>query len=112
MGGDYNSNILIMDAASRITTTKGSMLNVDRASRITTTKGSEIRKAVQETCCRFHTISKSTYWPKDPNKIPYLLDFFISRKISLHFIHIEENSDLDSDHLAVIPTLSERIIKK
>ena len=71
-----------------------------------------LNKAIQETGCSFHSTGKPTYWPTDPNKIPDLLDFFISRRVSQNFIDIEENFDLDSDHSAVILTLSERIIKK
>lgn len=41
-----------------------------------------------------------------------MLDFFITKKVSPNFVEIEENYDLDSDHSAVILTLSERIIKK
>ena len=94
VGGDYNAK------------------HVDWGSRLTTTKGSELNKAIQEKGCSFHSTGKPTYWPTDPNKIPDLLDFFISRRVSQNFIDIEENFDLDSDHSAVILTLSERIIKK
>lgn len=48
----------------------------------------------------------------DLNKIPDLLDFFITKRVSANFCNIEENFDLDSDHSAIILTLSERIIKK
>ena len=53
---------------------------VDWGSRLTTTKGSELNKAIQETGGSFHSTGKPTYWPTDPNKIPALLDFFISRR--------------------------------
>ena len=80
--------------------------------RLITTKGKELRNAIIKEGCNYHSTDKPTYWPTDTNKIPDLLDFFISRKISPNFIDIEENFDLDSDHSAVILTLSDRIIKK
>lgn len=94
VGGDYNAK------------------HTDWGSRLITTKGSELRKAIRELGCNFHSTGKPTYWPTDPNKTPDLLDFFISRKISPNFIDTEESFDLSSDHSAVIITLSERIIKK
>lgn len=94
MGRDYNAK------------------HVDWGSIITTTKGSDLRKAVQETGCSFYTTGKPTYWPTGPNKILDLLDFFTSRKVFPNFIDTEEYFNLDSDHSAVILTLSERIIKK
>ena len=85
--------------------------HVDWGSRLTTTKGSQLRKAINKKGCNYHSTGKPTYWPTDPNKLPDLLDFFITRKVSPNFIEVEENFDLDSDHSAVILTLSERIIK-
>lgn len=86
--------------------------HVDWGSRLTTTKGSELRQAIKEIGCSFYSTGKPTYWPTDPNKNPDLLDFFIARKVSPNYIDVEENFDLDSDHSAVIMTLSEIIIKK
>lgn len=94
IGGDYNSK------------------HVDWGSRLTTTKGRELRKAIQETNCNHHSTGKPTYWPTDTNKIPDLLDFFITRKVSPNFTDVEENFDMDSDHSAAILTLSETVIKR
>lgn len=94
IGGDFNAK------------------HVDWGSRITTTKGRELRQAIKELGCNYHSSGKPTYWPTDQNKIPDLLDFFIARKVSPNFIDVEEILDLDSDHSAVLLTLSERIIKK
>lgn len=40
-----------------------------------------------------------------------MLGFFISRKVSLNFIEVGENFDLNFDHSALILILSERVIK-
>lgn len=92
IGGDYNAK------------------HVDSPFQLTTTTGSELRKAVQETDCGFYTMAKPTYWPTESNKIPDLLHFFMSRRVSLKFIGIEENFDPDSGHSALILTLSENIM--
>lgn len=81
-------------------------------SRLDNTKGKELHAAIQQLGCNVHSTGKPTYWPTDINKIPDLLDFFISRKIATNFINVEDNYDLDSDHSALILTLSEKIIKK
>ncbi len=84
----------------------------DWGSRLTTTKGRELRKAIAETSCHFHSTGRPTYWPTDPNKLPDLLDFYITRKVSPNTIDLTESFDLNSDHSAVILTLSMHIIKK
>lgn len=94
LGGDFNAK------------------HTDWGSRLITTKGKELRGAVRELGCNYHSTNKPTYWPTDRNKIPDLLDFFITRKVSSHFINIEENFDLNSDHSAVIITISENVIKR
>lgn len=52
------------------------------------------------------------YWPSDPNKVPDLLDFFITKNISANYIKIEKAFDLTSDHSPITMTLSENIIIK
>lgn len=94
IGGDFNAK------------------HLDWGSRLTNTKGRELREAIRSRECNYHSTGKPTYWPTDPSKIPDLLDFFISRKVSPNFINIEDNFDLNSDHSAVILTLSEMIVKK
>jgi len=94
LGGDYNAK------------------HIDWGSRMTSSRGRELRKAIQELGCCFHSTGKPTYWPTDINKIPDLVDFFITRRISVDFLSVEDNYDLDSDHSAVILNLSEKITKK
>lgn len=40
---------------------------------------------------------KPTYWPIDDNKVPDLLDFFISKKLSYNFIEIKDNFEQSSE---------------
>ena len=48
------------------------------------------------------TTREPTYWPTDVNKLPDLLDFFISKNIAKNNIEIKSNLDLSSDHTPVI----------
>jgi endonuclease/exonuclease/phosphatase family metal-dependent hydrolase len=94
VGGDFNAK------------------HVDWGSRLTTTKGTELRKAITEISGKVVSTGKPTYWPTDPKKTPDLLDFFVTRKISTNFVDICGSFDLDSDHSAIILTLSETIITR
>lgn len=78
---------------------------------LTTTKGRELREAIRQAECNYYATRNPTYWPTDPRKIPDLLDFFIT-KVSPNFVLVEDSFDMDSDHSAVLLTLSERIIKR
>ena len=81
-------------------------------SRLVTKKGKELLKAIMQYGCNYHSTGMPTYWPTDQSKIPDLLDFFITKKISTNFVSVEECFDLSSDHSPVILTLSENLIKK
>lgn len=94
VGGDFNAKNLIW------------------GSRLTSPKGKELLSAIQEIGCDFISTGKPTYWPTDRNKIPDLIDFFITKNVSYNFLQIDENHELHSDHTAILLTLSETIIKK
>ena len=94
IGGDFISN------------------NTYWGSRLTTTKGTELYQAIREDHCEVHTTEKPTYWPTDPNKVPYLFEFFVSKYLSSSFTDVTEEFDLDSDHSPIVLTLSDTIIKK
>lgn len=94
LGGDFNAK------------------HVDWGSRITLTRGKELRNAIGEIGCNFHSSGNPTYWPTDMNKIPDLLDFFISKRVSSNFISIDDCYDFDSDHSPVMLNLTEDIAKK
>jgi hypothetical protein len=81
-------------------------------SRLITTKGRELYSAAKELNCDFHSTGKPTYWPTDVNKIPDLLDFFITRNISQNYVKVEEELELAADHSSVVMTLSDKVIIK
>lgn len=94
LGGDFNAK------------------HLDWGSRVTRPRGTELRQAIREMGCNFHSTGNPTYWPTDRNKIPDLVDFFISKRVSPNFISIADSQDFSSDHSAVILNLSENISTK
>jgi hypothetical protein len=74
------------------------------------TKGRELYKLIHEN--NFSTISTGTptYWPTDENKIPDLVDFFITNGISPNYISVTASFDLASDHTPIIATISTSVI--
>jgi len=85
--------------------------NIYWGSRLRNTKGSELYQAIRGYHCEVHTTGKPTYWPTYTNKVPDLIDFFLSKNLSSNFIDVTEEYDLDSDHSAIVLMLSETIIK-
>ena len=81
-------------------------------SRLINPKDRELFNASNELGCKFVSTRKSTYWPTHPQKIPDLIDFFVTRKISNNYLKIEEGHDLNSDHSPIYLTVSSDIAKK
>jgi hypothetical protein len=63
-----------------------------------TTKGRELAKTIEANNYSFLSTGTPTYWPTDPNKKPYLLDFFIINGINAIYTDVVPNYDLTSDH--------------
>lgn len=84
--------------------------HVKWGSRLTNTKGRELYNAGSYLTCNFMSQGTPTYWPTDSNKVPDILDFFIVRGLSRHYIKVDNCLDLSSDHSPVIMTLSEFVI--
>lgn len=79
-------------------------------SRLTTTKGRVLFKLITDNKYEVLSTRRPTYWPTDPNKIPDLLDFFITNGLSPNYMEVIPNYDLMSDHSAVIATISTSVI--
>lgn len=92
-GGDYNAKHTIW------------------GSRLITPKGTQLKNAMSSEGYNYVSTGEPTYWPTDPNKLPDLLDFFVTNGISSNYIDVNSYFDLLSDHSAVIATLSTTIIK-
>uniref|UniRef100_A0A034VFD2 Putative RNA-directed DNA polymerase from transposon X-element n=1 Tax=Bactrocera dorsalis TaxID=27457 RepID=A0A034VFD2_BACDO len=76
-------------------------------SRLCNPKGKQLYNAL---ICKRNKLDyvspgKPTYWPTDPNKLPDLIDFAVTRKIPHNLITAETRADLSSDHSPVLFTL-------
>jgi len=69
-------------------------------------------KAINECKCEAISTGKPTYWPTDTEKIPDLIDFYVTKNISSNYIQIEDNLELNSDHTPIVLTLNKSIIQK
>lgn len=94
-GGDYNAK----------NTAWGSRLTAPGRGRV-------IYNIMQDLNLNHLSTYTPTYWPTDPDKLPDLLDFFITKGIAAGYLAIESNLDLYSDHTPVIATVSGTIIEK
>lgn len=75
-------------------------------SRLTTPRGRELLKAVEEMHLSYISTGEPTYWPTDANRVPDLLDFFITRGVAQNYTYIQSYFDLSSDHSPILLTLS------
>lgn len=75
-------------------------------SRCSVTRGRELKRSVDNNHFQAISTGDPTYWPADPNKIPDLLDFFISKNICHLHTSIESSYDGSSDHTPVILSIS------
>jgi endonuclease/exonuclease/phosphatase (EEP) superfamily protein YafD len=94
LGGDYNAK------------------NTQWGSRLATTKGRELMKAINIINGNIHTTGRPTYWSIVRNKTPDVIDFYISKKIPMNCMKIEDSYDLDSDHCPIIMTVTKSLRKR
>ncbi|CAB3252036.1 unnamed protein product [Arctia plantaginis] len=71
-------------------------------SRLTSPRGRQLYVATIDLNLHCASHGVPTYWPTDPQKVPDLLDFFITKNIPLRQMNVEECTDLSSDHTPVI----------
>ena len=90
-GGDFNSK----------STCWGSRLN--------NTKGRILFKAINKTNALVHSTNEPTYWPSDPNKIPDVVDFFLTKGFSSSSLSVRSCFDLFSDHSAIAAELATKV---
>lgn len=80
-------------------------------SRLTNPKGKKLYQAARNHKCQFFSSGSPTYWPSDSEKVPDLIDFFITKGISKNHVIVKGGDDLSSDHTPIILTLSANVIK-
>jgi hypothetical protein len=64
--------------------------------------------------CNLKYIStrQPTYWPSDPNKMPFLVDFCVTKGNDTKRFTVESCLDLTSDHTPILITMFTHIQKK
>lgn len=93
-GGDYNSK------------------HTRWGSRLVTTKGRELLKTLEDNRYSFLSTGTPTYWPTDPQKVPDLLDFYVTNGINSTYTDVIPSYDLSSDHSPIIATIGTSVIYK
>ena len=85
--------------------------HIQWGSRLVTVRGKNLLNSINTNNLNYLTTYEPTYWPTDTNKIPALLDFFITKNISPRYVQINSSAELSSDHSSVIATISSTIIE-
>lgn len=75
-------------------------------SRITLPRGRELKNSLSGLHLTPVSTGEPTYWPADRNRLPDLIDFFVTKSISHLYTSVESNFDGSSDHTPIILTLS------
>lgn len=86
--------------------------NISWGSRTTLTRGRELKSCIDNNTIGVLTTRQPTIWPSDPKKNPDLIDFFVYKGITEHYLGIESCSDSSSDHTPIIATISTTIIER
>lgn len=81
-------------------------------SRLTNPKGRKLHNVITVNGYDFLSTGTPTYWPSDRNKIPDLLDFFVTKGISQNNVTVNSSLDLSSDHSPVIVSYSTSVLQK
>lgn len=79
-------------------------------SRLNTPRGRQLYRTINADNLGTISTGEPTYWPTDRQKIPDLLDFFVTKNVSNNYITIDSCLDLNSDHSPVILTISSSLI--
>ena len=80
-------------------------------SRLVTARDKNLLQSITTNNLNYLTTYEPTYWSADTNKIPDLLDFFITKNISPRHVQINSSTELSSDYSPVIATLGSAIIE-
>ena len=90
-GGDYN------------------VKNTFGGTRLTTTKGKELHKVMENNRLKQLSTRQPTYWPSEPNKIPDLVDFCVTKGFDTKRFTVESCLDLTSVHIPILISMFNHI---
>lgn len=84
--------------------------HVHWGSRIISPRGRQLKQCLDEN--NLHSIStgEPTNWPTDPKRKPDLIDFYIAKGLSKHYLKPEPCYDTSSSHTPVLLTVSTTVI--
>ena len=68
-------------------------------------KGRELFNVLQYNNIKYISTRQPTYWPSDPNKLPDLLDFCVTKGIDTKKLTVASCLDLTSDHTPILITM-------
>jgi hypothetical protein len=88
LGGDYNSK------------------HPQWGSRTTNPRGRVLMRCIMDRHLVTHSPHHPTYWPSARNRLPDLLDFFISLGLNGFQVTIDSLNDLSSDHSPILATIN------
>ncbi|KAJ8706107.1 hypothetical protein PYW07_010884 [Mythimna separata] len=86
--------------------------NAHWGSRLSTTRGRQLKKCVDRNHLTTIATSEPTHWPTDPNKLPDVLDFFITKGLSRLYYKVDGCLDGSSNHIPVILTVSTNVLSQ
>jgi hypothetical protein len=76
--------------------------NTAWGARLTTPKGRNLLAAISDLNCQYFRTGEPTYRPTDPNRLPNLLDFLVTRGLPATDIQVVPVFELSSDHSPII----------
>ncbi len=77
-------------------------------SRYTTTRGRQLHQTILSSGLEAISSGQPTYWPTHQNRLPDILDFFVTQGIPRARCRATTVADLNSDHIPVVLTVSSR----
>ena len=77
-----------------------------------TTRGRNLLAAISNYNCHYFSTGEPTYWPTDPNKLPDLLDFLVTRGLPATDIQVVPVFELSSDHSPIIASFGASLTNK
>lgn len=81
-------------------------------SRLIIPKRRALYEAIEDCAGKYHSPRRPTFWPSDIDRLPDLLDLFITRGTSSSYIQIVNVDNLTSDHIPVSMMLSTTVIRR
>ena len=77
--------------------------------RLTSTKGKQLLSAIQSSNLKYFSTDEPTYWPSDINKLPDLIDFFVTKGTWPDYLSCHSSFDPSLNHSSIIACLNSDI---